>query len=475
MLLVTIVRDSFQSVRGSLELLTPFIKPRPELDDLPRRPIKFQARTEPFANSTSTQTHHINSSLGSFTDYATHAPAVQSVTPNLEAVESSSGRSPNSLRRMKNRSVNKHSIRSRILTNESTTCSAEEFASTISLCNESERQMLILEEPSPLHDSPCASRIPDVTGYLDHMAFRTSFHSFAVFGQQTAPHQMDDLETSASDAALADHSETLDARNLPLLYCHEDSLAGPNASLRDIESMDTTSEHPRLLVPSLVVTCPTPNEPSSPVFVPRTPITVSKFVSASSMTFSSQIPSGLATFTAPVLPICEYCGLSAFESGLRCAECDQQWLACKVWYRASDGGKRQHLTEPYVKPAESNARNRAMLDFLGVPGGSPNTLGLGLHAAPQEKRTSKWRRFARLLSTSDEVAEAVPLNLAPDHLNKSSWTRSFFFYPLRTSSSALEHMWQRSKVRFPFPFHLDAAQLDKRILSAGCYRRKNVA
>lgn len=146
------------------------------------------------------------------------------------------------------------------------------------------------------------------------------------------------------------------------------------------------------MLPTLVLTCPTPLVSSSPVFVPRSPITFSKFASASS---SGNHPS-FATCSVPALPKCDKCGLTEFRSGTQCKECEEQWLACKIWYQANDGGRRQHLTEPYIKPAESNARNRCMMDALGVPGGSPSPMGLGIQFETGQRPARALRRFSHL-------------------------------------------------------------------------------
>ena len=163
------------------------------------------------------------------------------------------------------------------------------------------------------------------------------------------------------------------------------------------------------LQPSIMLTVPTPTVPQSPAFAAHSPITVSKFFSALTHAQSqgdahlnlpcTSIPSDasqpLVPGTAPLdpqllslgqtshdpanpsnpalplpppLPSCGSCGLAEFDAGLQCRACARRWLACKVWYRAQDGGRRRWLAAPYVRPAESNARNRAIMRGLGVPG-----------------------------------------------------------------------------------------------------------
>ena len=151
--------------------------------------------------------------------------------------------------------------------------------------------------------------------------------------------------------------------------------------------------------PSLVLTVPTPMVPQSPVFAPQSPITVSKFFSALTQDSNETGPTSPGpTIAAPLpsLPSCGECGLIEFEMGTQCRACNQRWLACKVWYRAQDGGRRRWLTEPYIRPAESNARNRALMHGLGVPGCEPSDLGprrgLGPQGASSAGRPSKPRR-----------------------------------------------------------------------------------
>lgn len=130
------------------------------------------------------------------------------------------------------------------------------------------------------------------------------------------------------------------------------------------------AESMNMLPPSMILTMPTPVEPQSPVFVSQSPITVSKFFEAldSPLDGPPEAQTRSLVSTAPRLASCGDCGLFEFEQGLQCRDCDQQWLACKVWYRAQDGGRRRWLTAPYIRPGESNARNRALMHDVGVPG-----------------------------------------------------------------------------------------------------------
>ena len=159
--------------------------------------------------------------------------------------------------------------------------------------------------------------------------------------------------------------------NLPgfssdLSYQLVSTTAGPNAS--PFVEVDDFAK------PSMVLTVPTPIPPQSPVFIPQSPITISKFFEAvdeetEAAGFSTGIPETSSMGQPPPsLGLCGECGLFEFEHGLQCRDCDRQWLACKVWYQAQDGGRKRWLNTPYIRPGESNAHNRALMHGLGVPG-----------------------------------------------------------------------------------------------------------
>ena len=132
-----------------------------------------------------------------------------------------------------------------------------------------------------------------------------------------------------------------------------------------------------------MLTMPTPRISQSPIFQPRSPITLAKYVQATSPT-----PSVISTGSlspVPSLPACDRCCLARLEEGLICRTCERQWLACKMWYQANDGGRRRWLTEPLIRPAESNASLRAVMGVLGVSGNS-GSVGLGIEASLRLKK-----------------------------------------------------------------------------------------
>ncbi|KAH9950958.1 hypothetical protein B0H21DRAFT_720572 [Amylocystis lapponica] len=181
-------------------------------------------------------------------------------------------------------------------------------------------------------------------------------------------------------------------------------------------------------VPSFTLTLPTPRLPSSPIFVPQSPITVSKFVSASAITdlLAPQLS------PVPAIPACDQCCFSELEVNPNCRVCYQQWLACKVWYQANDGGRRQRLTEPYIKPGESNARNRAMLDLLGTPPRFSRSCGLGIKAMKFMLRlTLALERLFAISNGHGELDSRIPQKGKP----------AFAKIALRATGALLGRLW----------------------------------
>lgn len=135
-------------------------------------------------------------------------------------------------------------------------------------------------------------------------------------------------------------------------------------------------------LPALALTLPTPLIPQSPIFTPRSPVTLQMFMTASER-FLDDAASICSPFAVPTLPDCPDCSEvrrqrqeefydETDEGDLSsqqwfCRACHRQWLACQVWYQASDGGTRQHLREPFIKPAEANNSNRALMELMGIP------------------------------------------------------------------------------------------------------------
>ncbi|KAI0354646.1 hypothetical protein OH77DRAFT_1496599 [Trametes cingulata] len=179
----------------------------------------------------------------------------------------------------------------------------------------------------------------------------------------------------------------------------------PQATAARVHPMTEATPH-LLAVPSLMLTLPTPQIAHSPVFRPRSPITLSKYVEATTPTYMPN-PLSLSPSTsmspAPSVPSCDRCCLAQLEYGLICRPCEKQWLACKMWYQAHDGGRRRWLTEPYIKPAESTASIRAVMGVLGVPGSSDRShsnRGLGFGSSVSFKKELPFRVLATTSNTS---------------------------------------------------------------------------
>jgi len=126
-------------------------------------------------------------------------------------------------------------------------------------------------------------------------------------------------------------------------------------------------------LPSFVLTLPTPASPHSPIFSPGVPFTTEKFLDAAEAAAPKD--------RAPTLPQCDH-----GQAGKLCRACEMQLLACRVWFQNADGGARAALHEPFVRPAQSTVRTRAVLASLGVGATCPSGVGLGLGNAGDSAR-----------------------------------------------------------------------------------------
>ncbi|KAK7695124.1 hypothetical protein QCA50_002314 [Cerrena zonata] len=409
----------FRTLRGNLRFLLSLVKPHPTLRELARYPevrdkTTLRIPTPPLSS-------HV-----SFGVVNEDSPLNQSFDSNRQTECFQTTRS---LRRVKHRSVHTYSVRVTIPTQQYVRESP---------CDEAARQTLLFQD-LPLS---CASRHRDLNGYVEHMIGHASSMPFAALASESSL-QMSGLLGSQLDTLSPKYFDLVDSEDIPQLRISDDI---PNVQRPPIRTFATLSEPSRsraLSLPSVVLTCPTPNEPSSPVFVPRTPISVSRFVSASSMSTSSPLTPMSRPFPVPSLPKCEGCGLTAFETGEQCSECDNQWLACKIWYRANDGGRRQHLTEPYIRPGESTARNRALHEFLGVPGGNLETVGLGFQVTPEEPLSiARWRRFLHFLPGGDKVVKDAGPSHTEEYDSDNSSAHNFLACSLATTISVMKHAWK---------------------------------
>lgn len=161
--------------------------------------------------------------------------------------------------------------------------------------------------------------------------------------------------------------------------------------------------------PSLVLTLPTPELPSTPTFIPQSPITIPKYVTAAARTASTLASVPPMSSPVPSVPSCGVCSLAHFELNMQCRSCDRQWLACKVWYQATDGGRWRWLKEPYIRPGESNANNRAIMEGLSSSGKDPRGLGIQILPLPSRKtwfrRLSHWKSFLQDISIEVEFSD----------------------------------------------------------------------
>lgn len=129
-------------------------------------------------------------------------------------------------------------------------------------------------------------------------------------------------------------------------------------------------------LPSFVLTLPTPASPHSPIFSPGVHFTTEKFLDAAEAASPKD--------QAPTLPQCDH-----RPGGKLCRACEMQLLACRVWFQNADGGARAALREPFVRPAQSTMRTRAVLASLGVGVTCPSGVGLGLGNAWDESTRAR--------------------------------------------------------------------------------------
>ncbi|KAI0053390.1 hypothetical protein FA95DRAFT_739587 [Auriscalpium vulgare] len=131
-------------------------------------------------------------------------------------------------------------------------------------------------------------------------------------------------------------------------------------------------------LPSFVLTIPTPELPSSPVFVPQPPFNPNTFLEAADLSTPLEPIAGPrrpVSSPVPALPRCDH-PVPEGEPGELCRACETQMLACRMWYQERDSGRRQSLREPLIRPGESTASNRMLMEMLGLP-----VVGLGIDFA----------------------------------------------------------------------------------------------
>ncbi|TBU39855.1 hypothetical protein BD309DRAFT_1049535 [Dichomitus squalens] len=172
------------------------------------------------------------------------------------------------------------------------------------------------------------------------------------------------------------------------------------------------SYSPRLLSagpPSIQVTLASLWTPHSPIFRRHSPITVTKYLQATSPQLASSMmrsgaSSGRVASTCP-LPSVRSCDRQV-EDDIVCWACERRWLACKMWYQANDEG----LMEPFMRRAESNADLRAVLEFLSVPREDERAGRIGLGSDLPSADTIKKRPPFRVV---DQVFSHIWFKVMP--------------------------------------------------------------
>lgn len=149
-----------------------------------------------------------------------------------------------------------------------------------------------------------------------------------------------------------------------------DLAASWSTKLNTTGSSSSDHDIPNEVLPVIALIPPTPcGSVGSPALPPESPITVQKFVAARSRVLLKR----RSSFVSPAPPSAAAPCLACFrperllsQDDLSCRKCRKQWLACQLWYQACDGGRMERLRVPFVRPGESNAANRALLESLGL-------------------------------------------------------------------------------------------------------------
>lgn len=136
------------------------------------------------------------------------------------------------------------------------------------------------------------------------------------------------------------------------------------------------SGHPlpsnRTKTPIIQITQATPTLLDSSVFKHRTLFTLLKYLQATPFRRNTSPRSGsstaslTSTSSVPSVPSCDRCSLAQLEHSADCRACERQWFARKIWYQKHER-RRRWLTEPFIRPAESNDDVRAVMEFLRGP------------------------------------------------------------------------------------------------------------
>lgn len=145
-------------------------------------------------------------------------------------------------------------------------------------------------------------------------------------------------------------------------------------------------------------------------------------------------------YPIPAIPQCKSCAILDGEGACSRA-CQQQMQACRVWYHASDGGRRRQLVEPFIRPAESTASSRDVVRELGLPVGSPRGLGIDLAAEAVGRSSADMKQGqsdpAPTFNTSSGLR---PSDLSPETVQGFANVRV-----LHTSGSGPKRLWKELK------------------------------
>ncbi|KAK7063849.1 hypothetical protein R3P38DRAFT_3416401, partial [Favolaschia claudopus] len=235
-----------------------------------------------------------------------------------------------------------------------------------------------------------------------------------------------DLNSNSDPFSISSHiDEHTTHNNQGQGYLEEDSrnfehmnLSGSfilqSTSCHDINKGSCTGKHEKESPPALVLTFPTPEPPTSPVFEPQlSPFAVINFSAPDASSNHIQY-GGSHLLAVPTIPRCTHCGfgfgldlhdLEMPMKSIPCRFCEPQWLACKTW-RETGGNNRGNA----LQPTDNGRRPMDTGDKLGLPIGSHRStrrrttlpvadeLGqIGTGNNMQSSRTEGYSRFSNVI------------------------------------------------------------------------------
>ncbi|KAK7007024.1 hypothetical protein R3P38DRAFT_3282198 [Favolaschia claudopus] len=207
-----------------------------------------------------------------------------------------------------------------------------------------------------------------------------------------------------------------------------------STSCHDINKACTGKLHEKESPPALVLTFPTPEPPTSPVFEPQlSPFAVINFSAPTASSHHIQY-GGSHLLAVPTIPRCTHCGfgfgldlhdLEMPMKSIPCRFCEPQWLACKTW-RETGGNNRGNA----LQPTGNNSNGRRPMDTgdkLGLP--------IGSHRSTRRRST---------LPVADELGQIEMGNMQTSRTEgHSKFSNVIVKDCTRTSSHRVAMVWKK--------------------------------